>query len=412
MLEDTVQMVPRAKSAPRFGKLPGTWEGPDTSGRRRRVLLLIKCLGYGGAERLLVEQIRHGDRSTFDYEAAYVRSSYNELVPELRAIGVAVHDLGARSNTDLSWTWRLRTLLADRHYDVVHTHLPQAVTLGRLVAATLPKQHRPALVSTEHNMWDKTALALRLLNRTTIGLDDRLLVVSESARCSLPPALRRRAEVVTPGIDLAPVRSTQARREQLRVAVREELDIPEDELLALTVANLRWQKGYDVLLRAARLVADRDVPVRFATAGRGPLQDQLAQQHADLGLGERFQFLGPRTDVLRLLAAADVFVLPSRHEGLPLALMEASCMGVPLVVTAVGEHPTLLVDRTDAIVVPPENPHALADAVEEVALDGDLRARLAEAARSRCDMFDVSVWARRHEAIYDELCQSKAEVLN
>ncbi len=144
------------------------------SPRRRRVLVLIKCMGHGGAERLVVSMMRHRDRQRFDYEVAYVLEDRNTLVPQLRESGVAVHSLGARGNQDLRWMWRLRALLAEGHFDIVHSHLPYAATFGRLVAWTLSPHS--ALVYTDHGMWDKMALAVKALNRATIGLDDRLLV--------------------------------------------------------------------------------------------------------------------------------------------------------------------------------------------------------------------------------------------
>ena len=103
--------------------------------------------------------------------------------------------------------------------------------------------------------------------------------------------------------------------------------MPDGELLVLTVANLRPEKGYDVLLDAAHLAGDRGLPLRFAAVGRGPLEQELEERRRALGLGDRFRFLGQRDDVLRLLAGADIFVLPSRQEGLPVTLMEATSVG-------------------------------------------------------------------------------------
>ncbi len=105
--------------------------------------------------------------------------------------------------------------------------------------------------------------------------------------------------------------------------------MPDDELLVMTVAGLRWQKGYDVLLSAARAALDRGAAVRFVAIGDGAMRRDLESQHAALSLGERFVFLGEREDVPRLLPAADIFVIPSRFEGLPLALMEAVCRWTP-----------------------------------------------------------------------------------
>jgi glycosyltransferase involved in cell wall biosynthesis len=369
--------------------------------RRCRVLILIKCMGYGGAERLVVSMMRHRDRDRFEYEVAYVLEDRDTLVPQLRDAGVAVHSLGAQGNQDLRWMWRLRALLAEGDFDVMHSHLPYAATFGRLVASV--RSPRPALVYTEHAMWDKMALAVKALNRVTIGLDDRILVVSEAGRQSLPRSLRPRARVVVHGIELGPIRDAMLQRSGLRRAVRSELGVPDDELLVMTVAGLRWPKGYDVLLSAARATLDRGAAVRFVAIGDGALRRELEAQHAALSLGERFVFLGEREDVPRLLPAADIFAIPSHFEGLPLALMEAVSAGLPIVATAVGELPNILTNRINALVVPAEQPQALADAILELTNDRELRTRLGKAALELADLFDVQRCVREVESIYDEL---------
>jgi glycosyltransferase involved in cell wall biosynthesis len=373
---------------------------------RPRILLLIKGLGRGGAELLVLHMMRHRDRDRFDYEVAYILEEQSALVPELEEAGVPVHSLGARGNRDLAWTLRLRSLLRTGDFDIVHSHLPYAAVFSRLVAATLPKRDRPLLVNTEHSPWDKSALVLRALNRATICMDDRLLVVSESGRRSLPRALQRRAQLVIHGIEPGPVRAAMQERDVLRPDVRDEFGLLQGELLALTVANLRPTKAYDVFLQAARLTQDRDVPVRYVAAGSGYLRDELEAQHARLGLGDRFRFIGERTDVPRLLAGADLFVLPSRQEGLPVAIMEATSAGVPLVVTPVNELGLLFTDGVNALVVPPEDPEALAAAVATLVGDGDLRQKLACGSLARGELFDVTRCVREVEAVYDEMLSS------
>ena len=170
-----------------------------------------------------------------------------------------------------------------------------------------------------------------------------------------------------------------ADRARIRAEVRAELGVPDGDLVALTVANLRPEKGYDILLDAARLVVDRGLPVRFVSVGRG-LRGRRPWRSAAAAsdLGDRFTFLGLRDDVLRLLVAADLFVLPSRQEGLPVVLMEATSVGMPIVATAVGGVPQVLTDGVDGLVVPPDSPGDLADAVGRLAADPGLRERLAE----------------------------------
>jgi glycosyltransferase involved in cell wall biosynthesis len=377
--------------------------GGEGSARRIRVLLVIKCLGYGGAERLLVDMVAKRDVDAFHYEVAYVLASEDGLAPMIAADGTPVHALAAAGNWDLRWLARLRALVVSGRFDVVHFHLPYTASLGRLAIATLPRSSRPAVVYTEHSAWDKMAVLVKALNRTTIGMDQSLIVVSEAAHQALPGALRERARVIVHGIDLERTLALTADRDVVRGAVRAELGVPDGELLVLTVANLRPEKGYDVLLDAARLVQDRGLPVRFAAVGRGPLADELDARHRTLALGDRFRFLGERSDVIRLLVGCDVFVLPSRQEGLPVTLMEATSTGTAIVATAVGGVPQVLTDGVDGLVVPPGDPAALAGAIERVVDDADLRRRLGEGAVLRSAMFDVGSASREVEGIYRRL---------
>jgi glycosyltransferase involved in cell wall biosynthesis len=168
----------------------------------------------------------------------------------------------------------------------------------------------------------------------------------------------------------------------------------------LTVANLRPEKGYDVLLDATRAISDSGLPVRVAAVGRGPLRSVLQARHRELALGDHFQFLGQRDDVLELLAGADAFVLASRHEGLPVALMEATSVGLPIVAPCIGGVPEMLEDEIDAILVPPGDAHLLADAMKRMASDPQLRERLGSRARLKSSSFDISAANRAVGDIY------------
>ena len=367
------------------------------------MLVVIKCLGFGGAERLLVDTVVNGDRSAFEYEVAYVLAAEDGLVPELRAHGIEVHSLGATGNVDVRWVWRLRDLVAAGRYDVVHFHLPYTAALGRLATASLPRATRPRIVYTEHSLWNRMAVLVKVLNRATIGLDQSLIVVSEAARDALPAALKGRARVIVHSVDLTKSDALVARHDELRRAVRDELGVPEGHLLAITVANLRAEKGYDVLVEAVALLCERDVPVTIAAAGRGPLEGDVRTELCDRGLDGRLKLLGHRDDVLELLCGSDVFVLASRQEGLPVALMEATSVGLPIVATAVGGVPQVLTDGVDGMVVPPGRPSELADAIQRLVDDPELRKRLGAAAKERSSMFDVSSACREIEGIYRAL---------
>jgi glycosyltransferase involved in cell wall biosynthesis len=369
-------------------------------GRPLRVLLVIKCLGYGGAERLLVDTVAAADRQRIHYEVAYVLRSQDALVPALVAGGTPVHPLGAARDADPRWLLVLRRVLVEGRYDVVHFHLAYAAALGQLVVASLPRSTRPGLVYTEHQLWGRTPLVLKGLMHASMGRREQVVTVSQASQDSLPPRMRDRATMVVHGVDLSQSASLISLRDELRASVRSELGVDDTELLFMTVANFRHEKAYDVLLDAARLIADRGLPIRIAAAGRGPLGATLHLRHADLALGDRFQFLGPRDDALRLLAGSDAFVLASRQEGLPVTLMEATSLGLPIVATRVGGVPQVLESDVNALLVPPNDPESLAEAMSRLASDHELRIRLGREAKRRSSMFDVAEAGRAVGDIY------------
>ena len=150
-----------------------------------------------------------------------------------------------------------------------------------------------------------------------------------------------------------------------------------------TIANFRAQKDYPNLLVTARVLLDRGWPGRIVAVGQGPLEAEMRELHAQLGLGDRVLLLGQRDDAVRVLAACDVFTMASDNEGLPVALMEALALGLPVAATAVGGIPEAVTDGVEGLLVPPSQPEALADAIATITGDGELRARDGRGGRHR-----------------------------
>ncbi len=325
----------------------GALGSPDAD--RTKVLWLIKGLGPGGAERLLVIQAGFADHDRFDYSAAFLVPAKDHLVPELKRLGVPSTLVGTGRDLDLRWVWRLRRYVRDGNFDVVHAHAPLPAAALRIIRWTLPKARRPRMVYTEHNEWGKHRRSTRFLNRITIGLAGKVFAVSKGVATSMPR--RVNPEVLYHGVDVTAVKATAAGDE-----VRTELGVPDDAFIVGTVANLRWEKAYDVLLNAAQQVIAADQNVWFVSVGQGPLKQDLEEQHRSLGLGERFRFLGYREDATRVMSAFDLFCLPSRHEGLPVALMEAAALGIPVVATNVGGVGELV---DESALIPPDDLRAL-----------------------------------------------------
>jgi len=366
----------------------------QAAGDRLRVLHLIKGFDVGGAERIISLLVQVGDRERFDYAVAHALAGADGPAAPVRAAGVPVHDLGAAGQWDLRWVARLRRLLRDGRFDVLHVHLPYTAGLGRIAARSLGPGRRPRVVHTQHNMWSRTEWPTRLLSGATWWMDDADLAVAESVRADLPPLLARRTEVLLHGVDRREVAPEAA------AAVRRELGVQPGEVLVVTVANLRREKAYEVLLASARTLLEEDLPVRFVAVGHGPLEQEVRALHRRLGLGERFRFVGLRTDVAEILAAADVFTLASHHEGFPLSVMEALGAGVPVVATRVGELPAVVREGVDGILVPPGDHDALAGALRAVVADEARRQAMTAAAREGGARFDIRAASGRIEDLY------------
>lgn len=384
-------------------RAPAVSRGP----KRLRVLHVVKGLSPGGTERLLCSAAAARDRDSFDYEVAYVVPWHCELAPELAASGVPVHCVGSalppargvnRVMADPRWVLRLRRLLRERRYDVVHVHSPLVAGVVRPLVRRLGPG-RPRLVTTEHNTWGSYVLPTRLLNCVTYGLNDARFAVSDEVRRSVSARLRPDTEILVHGLALEEARALRSER----ASVRAELGFHDDDIVVGTIANYRAQKAYPDLLAAARRAADANPRLRFVAVGHGPLEADVHAEHARIGLGERFLLLGHRPDAIRVLAGCDVFTLASHWEGFPVALMEALALGVPVVATAVGGVPDGVTDGVEGLLVPARRPEELATALVRLAGDEQLRARMGNAAATRGAEFDIRRAVTRIEATYREL---------
>jgi glycosyltransferase involved in cell wall biosynthesis len=357
---------------------------PTGGDRRIRVLWLIKGLGRGGAEQLLQHAAEIRDRERFEYEVAYLLRDRSAVAEELRAFGVPTHVLDASSEVDLGWMLRLRRLLHDRRFDVVHSHSPYVAGVARLIVRSLPRRMRPLTISTEHVPWSGYALPTRILNAATFALDAEHIAVSDAVRASIARPFNHRIHTVIHGVPLEAIRQHAAERDVWRRRV----GVSEDQILIGTVANFRAQKGYPDLLQAAAMVLSRAPNVRFAAAGQGPLEAQIRELHARLGLGAGFQLLGAVPKTGPFLAACDIFALASHYEGLPLAVMEAMALGVPVVATGVDGVVELVRDGADGVLVPRSQPARLAEALLALASDHERRAAMGREAAAGAKRFD------------------------
>jgi glycosyltransferase involved in cell wall biosynthesis len=362
---------------------------------RTRVLWLVKGLGRGGAEQLLAGCVRHLSTDRYDVEVAYVLPWKDALVPDLEAAGIPVHCIGSGTGRDPRWVFRLRKLVAERRYDLIHTHMPVPAVAARVVL----RKPAPTLVHTEHNLWSRYRKPTRWANSLTYPRNTAVIAVSQAVadeidQNRLGGRERDRLTVIHHGID-RPEQPTGDRSD-----ARARLGLPSDAFVVGSVGNLTPKKDQRTLVDAIGLLR-REVPTaRLVLIGAGPLETELRAHVKQRGLDDVVLLAGSRGDVRELLPGFDAFSLSSRQEGLPVSVMEAMVAGLPIAATAVGGLPEMIDDGTDGLLVPAGDAPALAGAIGRIAKEPGLAERLATGARRRSSEFDAATAQRQIESVY------------
>jgi glycosyltransferase involved in cell wall biosynthesis len=371
-----------------------------------RILHFIKGLGRGGAEMLLVHALRYADREHFEYEYAYMLPHKDALVADLQALGAPVHLAAGRSKVELlTASWRLAHLVRERDIDLIHAHLPVAGMVARFAGVL---SGRP-VVYTEHNLNQHYSRLTRLGNRLTWRLNSSVVACSAPVAESIAATMPRRAKVpvrtILNGIDVEQFADREGRKE-----TREALGIPMDAPVTINVAVFRQQKRLDLWLEAAERIV-RELPeAHFILVGDGPLRAEIELWRRERGLDDRVYLPGLQEDVRPFLAAADLFLLTSDFEGLPLAVIEGMAAGLPVVATRAGGVPDLVGERdvgedeVGGVLV--NLGDVLSCVTATVALFGDAARRevVGQAARARVrHHFGVERMVQQYEEIYRAL---------
>jgi len=351
---------------------------------------------------LLLHALRHADRDRFDYEYAYMLPHKDALVAELRVEGAPVYLVPGRSKAELlTAAWRLSRLVREQRIDVIHAHLPVAGMVARFAGAL---SHTPVLY-TEHNLNEHYGRLTRWGNRLTWRMNDACAAVSqpvaESIALTMPAAGRVPVRTILNGIDVDQFLDLPGRSE-----TRELLGIAADAPVIINVAVFRRQKRLDLWLQAARDITGAVPAAQFVLVGDGPLRAEVESWRREMALDGRVHLPGLQDDVKPFLAAADLFLLTSDFEGLPLAVIEAMAAGLPVVATRAGGVPGLVGEGEEAGGALVETGDVAGCVREVVALlvDSGIRAATGVAARARVRRdFSVERMVAEYQDMYEAM---------
>jgi glycosyltransferase involved in cell wall biosynthesis len=367
------------------------------------ILHLIDGLNVGGAEVLLRDLTAGLTERGYRVSVGY--STPGPLVEALTANGLKLTRLPRLARIDPTLLLGMWQLMRSDPPQIVHTHLFKSDFHGRLAARLAGV---PVVVSTLHNadVWARR-WPLGALYGATARFADRLIAVSEEVRAyhlaqtGLPA---EKVQVIENGVDLRRFYRQQAAGEKIRA----ELGISSTSILFGVIGRLKPQKDHLTFLQAAAEILRRLPSARFLVVGEGPLRAELEQRAAELGLLPALIFTGLRLDLPAVLAALDLLVISSRWEGLPVTLLEAMAAEKPVVATAVDGIRGVAVPEVTALLVPPAEPAALAEACLRLSADLELRNRLGWAGRERVmARYSLEAMIERTVSLYNDLLRQR-----
>ncbi len=367
--------------------------------RPLRIALATESDVIGGAERMLVHLGVALRTRGHDVHFLGPENRDGWLGAQFRSEGIPTHSIPL-GRVRLECVTSVRDTLRRIDADVLHSHMFTMGVFGTLATRFSPMPHVITMHGTQR---ETSARRRRWALAAAFYAAEAVISVSSALKSELRDVLGRaadRMQIIPNGIPV--VRGE-------RSAVRRELAVAPDEILVVAVGNLFRNKGHLVLLEAlARL--PESIPWRVAIAGRPEeAASELAEFIAARGWAERALLLGPRLDIPDVLAAADVYAMPSMNEAMPIALLEAMSSQTAIVASGVGGIPSMVRDEQDALVVPPGDASALAHALTRLANDPPLRRRLAASAYDRIVReFSVETMADAHEALYHRLVDARA----
>lgn len=355
---------------------------------------VILSLQPGGLENGVVNVVNGLDPRRFRSSICCLKQA-GEFANRIRQEHVQIHEMGLTGGNDYVLPLKLARLFRQTRTDIVHTRNPEAFFYGFLgarlagVGAVIHSEHGRTLPDKLHRM---------LLQRLFIRFTDRVFAVSEQLKRDLVihvgmPAPR--IDVIYNGVNPDKFHGAD------RPAIRRELGVRDSDIVIGSVGRLAPVKNYGLLLQAVPgLLVSHDVTVMFV--GDGPERPILEALADSLQIRQRVRFLGHRNDVRDLLAAMDIFVLPSHSEGMSNTLLEAMAASVPVVASAVGGNTEIVRDQQDGLIFPAGNLERLRVCLALLCNDSAYRQHLGQSGYARVvQAFSIQAMIARYEELYN-----------
>ncbi len=377
---------------------------PADAHSRLRVAHLIESSGPGGAERV-ISDLASAFQAADTHNVVFLpRDGEDWLRRQLAGSGVAIEYFKIDRPVSPQAARALTDAFRRHRIDVAHSHEFSMAVYGGWAAW---RAGIPHVITMHGGRYYASRLRRRLALRAAIAMSAATVAVSSPLAQAISDDLgvkKSRILMIPNGVRyVAPE----------RVTLRDQLGLHSDDCLIVAVGNLYPVKGHQYLVDALALVAPKHPRLHVAIAGRGGLEEVLRSRAADLHLTDRVHLLGLRSDISAILAAANVFALPSLSEGFPMALIEAMFAARPIIATDVGEVGAALDGGQAGVLVEPGNVHALAAAVDALLSEPARAKALGERAAGRARAhYSLSRMVARYANLYEQALGATDEALS
>lgn len=361
-----------------------------------KVLHLIKSLGRGGAETLLVETLKKHDAGKYEFHFIYFLPWKNQLVEELKTNGGFVYNIPAKNNLKILFSApKLINYCKENQINLIHCHLPWAGFLGRLVKNIL----KIPVFYTEHNKQERYHFLTKFLNKISFNQQSTAIAVSKDVEKSIQENIHPKIPVITVlnGVN------TDFYKEDVEIKnkIKAEFGIPEDAFVIGAICVFRVQKRLDKWLEIFSEVYKTNPKVRGILVGAGPTFDEVEKKRDELGLKDVVLMPGLKTNSSYWYKSFDIFLMSSAFEGLPLALLEAMSSSCAIVTTNAGGVKEVIRQEEDGLIRDVTDYALLSGDIQNLIGNTELLLKYKSAARKRVvEKFSIIEMVQQLENIY------------